>query len=120
MKGVVFVNDQNLGRYWNIGPQETLYLPGVWLEKGLNKVGPLLGSIPFPCNSLPIPVLLLASCFSNAGVLGHGIGKGRYSASALQLCLVMTLHSPLPASFHPHPHTLPPILQSHPAAGQTS
>ncbi|KAK7812737.1 hypothetical protein U0070_012400 [Myodes glareolus] len=38
VKGVVFVNDQNLGRYWNIGPQETLYLPGVWLEKGLNKV----------------------------------------------------------------------------------
>ncbi|XP_051052881.1 beta-galactosidase-1-like protein 2 isoform X1 [Phodopus roborovskii] len=37
-KGVVFVNDHNLGRYWNIGPQETLYLPGVWLDKGLNKV----------------------------------------------------------------------------------
>ncbi|XP_008852414.1 beta-galactosidase-1-like protein 2 isoform X2 [Nannospalax galili] len=37
-KGVVFVNGQNLGRYWNIGPQETLYLPGVWLEKGLNQV----------------------------------------------------------------------------------
>uniref|UniRef100_G3UE42 Galactosidase beta 1 like 2 n=1 Tax=Loxodonta africana TaxID=9785 RepID=G3UE42_LOXAF len=26
-KGVVFVNGLNLGRYWNIGPQETLYLP---------------------------------------------------------------------------------------------
>ncbi|KAL6035141.1 hypothetical protein STEG23_007781, partial [Scotinomys teguina] len=38
VKGVVFVNDKNLGRYWNIGPQETLYLPGVWLDKGLNKV----------------------------------------------------------------------------------
>lgn len=81
MKGVVFVNDQNLGRYWNIGPQETLYLPGVWLEKGLNKVGPLLGSIPFPCNSLPIPVLLLASCFCTAEVLGHEIGKGGYSVN---------------------------------------
>uniref|UniRef100_A0AC11DQY6 Galactosidase beta 1 like 2 n=1 Tax=Ovis aries TaxID=9940 RepID=A0AC11DQY6_SHEEP len=31
-KGVVFINNQNLGRYWNIGPQETLYLPGVWLD----------------------------------------------------------------------------------------
>ncbi|XP_028619743.1 beta-galactosidase-1-like protein 2 isoform X1 [Grammomys surdaster] len=38
VKGVVFVNDHNLGRYWNVGPQETLYLPGVWLDKGLNKV----------------------------------------------------------------------------------
>lgn len=37
-KGVVFINNQNLGRYWNIGPQETLYLPGVWLDVGLNKV----------------------------------------------------------------------------------
>lgn len=34
----MFINNQNLGRYWNIGPQETLYLPGVWLGVGLNKV----------------------------------------------------------------------------------
>ncbi|KAM8816549.1 beta-galactosidase-1-like protein 2 [Rhynchonycteris naso] len=37
-KGVVFINGQNLGRYWNIGPQETLYLPGAWLEQGMNQV----------------------------------------------------------------------------------
>ncbi|XP_057605431.1 beta-galactosidase-1-like protein 2 [Hippopotamus amphibius kiboko] len=37
-KGVVFINLQNLGRYWNIGPQETLYLPGAWLDQGLNQV----------------------------------------------------------------------------------
>ncbi|XP_061058166.1 beta-galactosidase-1-like protein 2 isoform X4 [Eubalaena glacialis] len=37
-KGVVFINGQNLGRYWNIGPQETLYLPGAWLDQGLNQV----------------------------------------------------------------------------------
>ncbi|XP_070328992.1 beta-galactosidase-1-like protein 2 isoform X1 [Odocoileus virginianus] len=37
-KGVVFINGQNLGRYWNIGPQETLYLPGAWLDTGLNKI----------------------------------------------------------------------------------
>uniref|UniRef100_A0A452FEM4 Glycoside hydrolase 35 catalytic domain-containing protein n=1 Tax=Capra hircus TaxID=9925 RepID=A0A452FEM4_CAPHI len=37
-KGVVFINNQNLGRYWNVGPQETLYLPGVWLDVGLNKI----------------------------------------------------------------------------------
>jgi beta-galactosidase len=27
-KGAVYVNGFNLGRYWNVGPQETLYLPG--------------------------------------------------------------------------------------------
>ncbi|XP_057605433.1 beta-galactosidase-1-like protein 2 [Hippopotamus amphibius kiboko] len=37
-KGVVFINGQNLGRYWNIGPQETLYLPGPWLQPGLNEI----------------------------------------------------------------------------------
>lgn len=26
-KGVVWINGFNLGRYWNIGPQETLYIP---------------------------------------------------------------------------------------------
>ncbi|KAK2099839.1 Beta-galactosidase-1-like protein 2 [Saguinus oedipus] len=37
-KGVVFINGQNLGRYWNIGPQKTLYLPGPWLSSGINQV----------------------------------------------------------------------------------
>lgn len=37
-KGIVFVNGTNLGRYWKIGPQQTLYLPGCFLKKGINKV----------------------------------------------------------------------------------
>lgn len=37
-KGIVFVNGHNLGRYWKIGPQQTLYLPGCWLKKGTNQV----------------------------------------------------------------------------------
>ena len=37
-KGVVWVNGHNLGRYWNIGPQQTVYLPGEWLKKGNNEV----------------------------------------------------------------------------------
>ncbi|XP_029428194.1 beta-galactosidase-1-like protein 2 isoform X2 [Rhinatrema bivittatum] len=37
-KGVIFVNGQNLGRYWNIGPQSTLYLPGTWLHPGENEI----------------------------------------------------------------------------------
>ena len=37
-KGVVWVNGHNLGRYWNIGPQQTLYVPGPWLRKGKNEV----------------------------------------------------------------------------------
>lgn len=37
-KGIVFVNGVNLGRYWNLGPQQTLYLPGCYLKKGKNKI----------------------------------------------------------------------------------
>lgn len=32
-KGIIWINGKNLGRYWPvIGPQITLYLPGVWLK----------------------------------------------------------------------------------------
>ena len=37
-KGAVFVNGQPLGRFWNIGPQGTLYLPAPWLKKGKNEL----------------------------------------------------------------------------------
>jgi len=37
-KGFVWVNGHELGRVWNIGPQKTLFLPGVWLKKGQNDV----------------------------------------------------------------------------------
>ncbi|XP_074528259.1 beta-galactosidase-1-like protein 2 [Halichoeres trimaculatus] len=37
-KGVVFVNSLNLGRYWSIGPQQALYLPGPFLNSGINQV----------------------------------------------------------------------------------
>jgi beta-galactosidase len=37
-KGQLWVNGHALGRFWNIGPQNTLYLPGPWLKKGANEV----------------------------------------------------------------------------------
>ncbi|KAJ7382031.1 Beta-galactosidase-1-like protein 2 [Desmophyllum pertusum] len=37
-KGVCFINGHNLGRYWELGPQETLYLPAPWLRKGTNEL----------------------------------------------------------------------------------
>jgi beta-galactosidase len=37
-KGAVWVNGHNLGRYWNVGPQKHLYLPGCWLNKGKNEI----------------------------------------------------------------------------------
>jgi beta-galactosidase len=37
-KGFLWVNGKNLGRFWNVGPQQRLYCPGVWLKRGLNIV----------------------------------------------------------------------------------
>jgi beta-galactosidase len=37
-KGVLYVNGHNLGRYWNIGPQQRLYCPASFLKKGRNEI----------------------------------------------------------------------------------
>ncbi len=37
-KGQVYVNGHALGRFWRIGPQQTLYCPGCWLKKGQNEI----------------------------------------------------------------------------------
>lgn len=37
-KGQVYVNGHAIGRFWRIGPQQTLYVPGCWLKKGTNEV----------------------------------------------------------------------------------
>lgn len=37
-KGYVWVNGHNLGRFWNIGPQQTMYVPGPWLKSGENEI----------------------------------------------------------------------------------
>jgi beta-galactosidase len=38
IKGFVWVNGKNLGRYWEIGPQQRLYCPASWLRKGNNEI----------------------------------------------------------------------------------
>lgn len=37
-KGMVWVNGHALGRFWEIGPQQTLFMPGCWLKKGENEI----------------------------------------------------------------------------------
>lgn len=37
-KGLVFINGFNLGRYWQVGPQTKLYIPGPKLKLGLNEI----------------------------------------------------------------------------------
>lgn len=50
-KGMVWVNGHAMGRFWEIGPQQTLYMPGCWLKEGENEIivldlkGPSVASI---------------------------------------------------------------------------
>lgn len=37
-KGIAFINGYNIGRYWTIGPQLTLYVPAPLLVKGQNEL----------------------------------------------------------------------------------
>ena len=37
-KGVCWINGFNLGRYWDRGPQRTLYVPGPLLREGENEL----------------------------------------------------------------------------------
>jgi beta-galactosidase len=58
-KGVVWVNGHCLGRFWNIGPTQTMYLPGVWLREGSNEIVvlDLLGPQQASIAGLPTPIL---------------------------------------------------------------
>lgn len=37
-QGLVWINGICIGRYWNIGPTQTMYVPGCWLKKGTNEI----------------------------------------------------------------------------------
>lgn len=37
-KGMAWINGHCLGRVWDIGPQQTLYVPAPWLKRGANEV----------------------------------------------------------------------------------
>jgi beta-galactosidase len=58
-KGDLWVNGHCLGRYWNIGPTQTAYAPGCWLNAGENEIVilDLLGSENHTIAGLEKPVL---------------------------------------------------------------
>jgi beta-galactosidase len=58
-KGLVWINGKCLGRFWNIGPTQTMYVPGPWLKKGINEVIvlDLIGSKELTLRGLELPIL---------------------------------------------------------------
>lgn len=58
-KGLVWVNGHAMGRFWEIGPQQTLYMPGCWLKEGINEiiVLDLKGPVSATIKGLKTPIL---------------------------------------------------------------
>ncbi len=57
-KGAVWINGHPLGRFWNVGPQQTLYVPAPYLKKAANEVIVFtLGSQTLRLRGLREPVL---------------------------------------------------------------
>lgn len=58
-KGMVWVNGKAMGRFWEIGPQQTLFMPGCWLKKGKNEIIilDLLGPKKATVRGLKTPIL---------------------------------------------------------------
>ena len=56
---MVWVNGKAMGRFWKIGPQQTLFMPGCWLKKGKNEiiVLDLLGPEKATVSGLKKPIL---------------------------------------------------------------
>jgi beta-galactosidase len=81
-KGFAWINGHNLGRYWYIGPQQTLYVPGPWLRKGENEIIilELLLSGQDQVQGIKAPIL---NELNNANV----VIKGRYDTQK-KSCLV--------------------------------
>ena len=79
-KGMVWINGHNLGRYWSIGPQQTLFVPGCWLVAGENElvIFDLESTGPKPLQGLAEPILDDTPFFDRAtavatpGITGPG------------------------------------------------
>ncbi|MDR1865694.1 MAG: beta-galactosidase [Bacteroidales bacterium] len=91
-KGMVYVNGHNIGRFWEIGPQQTLYLPGCRLKKGENEIIVLdmAGATEPTVSGLREPVLDV--------LRGNGAYKYRKQGETLDLSEEKPLYS---GSFKP-------------------
>lgn len=73
-KGVVWVNGHCLGRFWNIGPTQTMYLPGPWLQAGRNEIIVLDLPPPPPPDDAGVVVGVAGVVVGVVGVFEQALG----------------------------------------------
>lgn len=93
-KGAVWVNGRSIGKYWNVGPQHTLYVPGPWLRKGKNEIV-VFEMEPTGCPALvaglPEPILDSLGTDKNQAALSRPMPAGAPVLDAGDLILADTL-----------------------------
>lgn len=84
-KGLVWVNGYAIGRFWEIGPQQTLYMPGCWLKKGQNEIVilDLASPVKAEIEGLRKPILDVQK------------GQGAYAHRKVGECLNLTNEAPI-------------------------
>lgn len=78
-KGFAVVNGFNLGRYWEVGPQQTLYIPAPLLRRGQNEV--IVFDIDHP-EGLGASARVVPEAIWTSGVLPQG-AKEAFTDAAL-------------------------------------
>jgi beta-galactosidase len=105
-KGFAWVNGHNLGRYWNIGPQQTMYVPGPWLKEGENEIiildllgpeKPVVAALETPVLNELRPKLDFAHSKRRAVHLAADFGKPALAGSFLPGSSLQELHLSAPA-----------------------
>ncbi|CAE8673460.1 unnamed protein product [Polarella glacialis] len=87
-KGFACVNGFNLGRYWEVGPQRSLFIPGPLLRRGRNEV--VVFDIDSPggtAEAVPAPRIVSEALWTS-GLLPQG-AKEATSAAAASLAQVL-------------------------------
>ena len=74
-KGMVWINGTNIGRYWKIGPQQSLFMPGCWLRKGKNEIIVLDLEGPSEAKIAGIAKSILDKIYNNESLLHRKSGQ---------------------------------------------
>ncbi|XP_024084648.1 beta-galactosidase isoform X2 [Cimex lectularius] len=88
-KGVVFINNHNMGRYWHIGPQRTLYIPKIYLLDYPHKNRIMILELHFTAPNQTVrfiskPLLSLKDKYDEPKVLSKSASRSKWSLSSLR------------------------------------
>ena len=91
-RGMVRVNGHWIGRYWSIGPTQTMYIPGCWLKDGMNEII-VWDAVGVPFDAARFSTISTLT-WTDAPILGEMRPETDYFAFQQRAKLVSTLEHP--------------------------